>query len=689
MFTKKLERMYQPPSDLKRYDNEGYMQNPLLKFRLADVQRQRHSRFLKYRAALEKVNLCRKPLPPEPDMRLLPENDYIDNLRREVRKIEVPKMLRKTEKKILSYAPTRLKSKYPELVDNYMKDVHEEFDRLMKIYSMNCILVHPEFADEDPAQFVLPIKDFHFKLPGRTANYPKFLENKRKISKKLLIVYPQVRMILNTSELEFPKTMVVLDPITLGSSHVQATMGLGGREALFYKTFVKYVENHLGDVSNFLRWSWYPKMVSLIRRQFRRRIMPTWLKAHMFKCLEALMNRQINMLKINTLDEFLRVGGLERKIPTLKINMIYQEDENTIELDPSLETIYEMYVHLVDATAQVATGIEPLEPQIDSTLVNNAADYLRISMNDYWLNEYKAKLRNVLRRTYAPIKDYIIGYKKKYYNLYAEDVRRDLDEFLRESREFDEYFKRIETYFEFIRMLQGEPENDYFEMCVVCNKAAFVALRRISDDLIARITEQMVKEHIKAEEEICAAFEDIKTKALTIPRSTEELLASAEYMISVKKELIFALRDRIQYCLQVGTNLVELTEMSPYHFDLTIRTINWLQDINEICDYNASQQEHYKFLFEEHLQDVIRKLNEDIDAMLPNLAIIDDMSEPEQFRHNYILLRNFMGQLKTFDDYVAWINKEEKLFKMAQTSYPKLEVMKGFIIPFAELMKYV
>nr|XP_014091747.2 dynein heavy chain 12, axonemal isoform X1 [Bactrocera oleae] len=687
MFTKKLERMYQPPSDLKRYDNEGYMQNPLLKFRLADVQRQRHSRFLKYRAALEKVNLCRKPLPPEPDMRLLPENDYIDNLRREVRKIEVPKMLRKTEKKILSYAPTRLKSKYPELVDNYMKDVHEEFDRLMKIYSMNCILVHPEFADEDPAQFVLPIKDFHFKLPGRTANYPKFLENKRKISKKLLIVYPQVRMILNTSELEFPKTMVVLDPITLGSSHVQATMGLGGREALFYKTFVKYVENHLGDVSNFLRWSWYPKMVSLIRRQFRRRIMPTWLKAHMFKCLEALMNRQINMLKINTLDEFLRVGGLERKIPTLKINMIYQEDENTIELDPSLETIYEMYVHLVDATAQVATGIEPLEPQIDSTLVNNAADYLRISMNDYWLNEYKAKLRNVLRRTYAPIKDYIIGYKKKYYNLYAEDVRRDLDEFLRESREFDEYFKRIETYFEFIRMLQGEPENDYFEMCVVCNKAAFVALRRIADDLIARITEQMVKEHIKAEEEICAAFEDIKTKALTIPRSTEELLASAEYMISVKKELIFALRDRIQYCLQVGTNLVELTEMSPYHFDLTIRTINWLQDINEICDYNASQQEHYKFLFEEHLQDVIRKLNEDIDAMLPNLAIIDDMSEPEQFRHNYILLRNFMGQLKTFDDYVAWINKEEKLFKMAQTSYPKLEVMKGFIIPFAELMK--
>ncbi|XP_017461836.1 PREDICTED: dynein heavy chain 12, axonemal-like [Rhagoletis zephyria] len=73
--------------------------------------------------------------------------------------------------------------------------------------------------------------------------------------------------------------------------------------------------------------------------------------------------------------------------------------------------------------------------------------------------------------------------------------------------------------------------------------------------------------------------------------------------------------------------------------------------------------------------------------MIPNLTIIDDMSEPEQFRHNYILLQNFIRQLKTFDDYVQWINKEEKLFKMAQTLYPKLEVMKGFIKPFAELMK--
>ena len=153
MYTKKLRRMHQPPSDLTKYDNEGYMTNPLLKFHIADVHENRHFSLLKQKAAIQKVRQCREQTSAEADIRLLPLSHYVDNLRREVRKIDVPKMLTKTEKKILSFAPERLKKKYPELVDSYMKDVHDEHDRLMKIYSMKCILVNPAFGDED----LLPI----------------------------------------------------------------------------------------------------------------------------------------------------------------------------------------------------------------------------------------------------------------------------------------------------------------------------------------------------------------------------------------------------------------------------------------------------------------------------------------------------------------------------------------------------
>lgn len=127
--------------------------------------------------------------------------------------------------------------------------------------------------------------------------------------------------------------------------------------------------------------------------------------------------------------------------------------------------------------------------------------------------------------------------------------------------------------------------------------------------------------------------------------------------------------------------------MSKEHLNLQITTINWFKNINEIFEQNASLFENYKFQFEEHLQYVTKKLNEDIAELIPNLSIIDDMSETEKFRDYNRILSDYIDQLKCFDDYVKWINKEEKLFKFPITHYEILEVTKSFVIPFAQLMK--
>ena len=158
-------------------------------------------------------------------------------------------------------------------------------------------------------------------------------------------------------------------------------------------------------------------------------------------------------------------------------------------------------------------------------------------------------------------------------------------------------------------------------------------------------------------------------------------------MIYVKTVEMHGLRDRIQSCLKVGTDLVSLTTMSTEHIELTIRTINWLSEIYDVFDMNASQHEAYKFIFEEHLQEVTKKLVTDLADMIPKMAVIDDMSDTEKFRDYYLLLENYMEQLRVLDDYVEWINKEEKLFKVPQTKYPNLETLKDYVFPFAALMK--
>lgn len=50
--SKRLDRLYKPCDKIDKYDNEKYMENPLLKFNLNKIRERRHYTFLKQKAAL-------------------------------------------------------------------------------------------------------------------------------------------------------------------------------------------------------------------------------------------------------------------------------------------------------------------------------------------------------------------------------------------------------------------------------------------------------------------------------------------------------------------------------------------------------------------------------------------------------------------------------------------------------------
>lgn len=133
--------------------------------------------------------------------------------------------------------------------------------------------------------------------------------------------------------------------------------------------------------------------------------------------------------------------------------------------------------------------------------------------------------------------------------------------------------------------------------------------------------------------------------------------------------------------------ILDLAQLTEDHFNLQISTIHWLNEIQNIFEQNASQFEMYKNQFEEHLEEVTKKLTQDIDELLPKLAIIDDMCDTTKLRGYYATLEEYLQQIKCFEDYIYWINKEEKLFKLPISQYPIVELLKGYVKPFAELIK--
>lgn len=114
--------------------------------------------------------------------------------------------------------------------------------------------------------------------------------------------------------------------------------------------------------------------------------------------------------------------------------------------------------------------------------------------------------------------------------------------------------------------------------------------------------------------------------------------------------------------------------------------VHWLHSIQDIFEQNSSQFETYKNQFEEHLASVTKKLTQDIDNLIPKLAIIDDMYDTTKLHSYSATLDEYMEQIKCFDDYAKWINKEEKLFKLPVSQYPIIESLKDFVGPFSKLI---
>lgn len=133
--------------------------------------------------------------------------------------------------------------------------------------------------------------------------------------------------------------------------------------------------------------------------------------------------------------------------------------------------------------------------------------------------------------------------------------------------------------------------------------------------------------------------------------------------------------------------MIDLREFDDEHIDLQIAMVHWLHNIQDIFEQNSSQFEIYKNQFEEHLSTVTKKLTQNIDELIPKLAIIDDMYDTAKLHVYYATLEDYTEQIKCFEDYIKWINKEEKLFKLPVSQYPIVECLKSFLNPFASLIK--
>lgn len=471
----------------------------------------------------------------------MPKIYYIQQIREAIANTPIPDMPRRFRRKIINSTQSILRVKCSTVIKNYMTDVEQQYLETIKAFNVKRFM---KTIKQDEKVVEDEKNTFKFKRAGRTEHHKKFLRYRKKLKDNLFTSYPFIRFIVHSSCQTFPQVLNDYGNYKKTKSGICIWLML--------IEFEGAAQRDLESNSIFLREEWYPKIVQIILKHYRKRAHPAHQWPKMLNCAKGLINRQITEVKMNTFEHIFELLEKRTNMPPIKF---YATCSNgRIELHPSFRELRNTFHRIFKSIAAIATKFPPLEPLIDRTVFITNDTYLKIEVGEIAFNQLLDRLEVALEHAYAPILNYVKTLEDEYIDLLGDDTRLDLDEFLSESRHIDTYFEKIAFFRQFIEKLQKTVQNKIFDIAMVNQGKATIGLRTIAQDYINEIIDKLTDDHKKDCQRICDWFANVQKRALEAPKSTETLLANGEFMLQMKNKKIAEIREHIQKNLQVFTS---------------------------------------------------------------------------------------------------------------------------------------
>lgn len=578
-------------------------------------------------------------------------------LRECAEKIQPPPMLKSWEKKITSLIPAKLKNAFPSLMEELLEESKAEWNRNLHDLAVKTVIRDvpgvPRKRYEEP----------YFKFKGVTANFHRMIRFRKKLKTGSLLLHPFIRLIFESSEKTFPQFI-----IDLSKYRARGPMEL--------KDFETKIIEEIKRADYLVSSTWYSILVKWLKNPRCLKGMHSKRIPEFVKCATKIISMQIQELMRRSIDTMIAHLQDPESVPILQIALDFNGE---FIFDPSLEEVYSVFHSISDSMSSIAQRLMPIEQYLK---IHYTHDALPVKYNEWLYNNGHERMQQRLNIVFAPLVDYLEKLRKNYNMLYGDSAKHNLMKFIEEAIEFEKSRDKIKYFQAIDSDITAVIENEYFNCALVSQLRMINGLKGKALEFINEIIAGIVRTHIEENEKICSEFEIIAAKALKEPENAAELVEQGVYILHAKTVLVEALKARILRQLNIISNLLEITSLSPQHIASNTKTVNWLNEIKPIFDRNAASYETFKAEMEENLLTKIAYLNKEVMEITPYLELLDNMDDINHTLEYLEYLRKLVHRLDDCDKLVAWINNEEVTFKFPVSSYPDLEELKDYIKPF-------
>ncbi|XP_032675191.1 dynein heavy chain 7, axonemal-like isoform X1 [Odontomachus brunneus] len=403
--------------------------------------------------------------------------------------------------------------------------------------------------------------------------------------------------------------------------------------------------------------------------------------SQLMQCLTNVFVQQILSVMMRSIDHIISIMRDARSCPRIEFQLVYEGDQ--LVTRPDIEEVFSTYHDIIRSIEAIAQDLMPLEEWLD---IKANVKYIKIMLPDWFVEESHRNLQEILDALFQPVNEHVTLVSEEFSGVCASSTRSRIRSLTSKQPNFDVYLTYIHKYKEYLTKTNSMLSNLYYNVGKLEQISAKESLTQICCDVINVLTVELVRYHQDFNRSICLDFEDLKSKALDIPKDAESLIHLSEYVSHASKVSMKEQELHIRQSIYMLCKLSDIVVLSDEHVELNKTTVNWLRDIQPIFAQSNTLCEAMKSELEEDLQRRINTLNSEVDAMFPQLIILDNMDDVSRVGEYAEHYKNLMKKYDYMNGEMQVINSEERLFKFPETEFPKINELKETIVPFYTLI---
>ncbi|XP_066596526.1 dynein axonemal heavy chain 7-like [Prorops nasuta] len=387
---------------------------------------------------------------------------------------------------------------------------------------------------------------------------------------------------------------------------------------------------------------------------------------------------------MKSITHILQIINNNESFPSISFQLIYTG--SSLTLKPEIKEVYNEYHKLLFMIENIAQDLIPLEK---SAGLETDQEFIKITLPLWFIQESHDKLEKLINNLFKPVQNHIIHIANQFNISSKHSTEKEISSLLLGEPNFSIYKDHIQKYNSyFINTIMMRDHVNY-NVGTLNQITAKKELKKHALDIKTKLMTRLITYHFEFNQSICSEFENIKAKALNIPRDAKLLIELSKYMANVSKVTINELEEKIEKSIEMLSSLLDVAPLTGEHMELNKTTINWLTLIQPIFHQNNTLSEAMKSELEDDLQKSINTVNTEVDKIFPELIILDDMDDIKRINEYIDHFVDLIKKLNRINVQVATINSEEQLLKFPETLFPTVTELQEIIVPFRKLLKII